>query len=205
MSNSTLKARPSLGVRVADAIGGLFLVLLALVVLTMVMPIPSLFSFRRTKTLQVMIEMKGLEMALKGYATEYDGKHSLAEFWKDERTPILAEGEILKVLTDENERLNPRKIAFWEPPSERGSKKRPGTVKQENGNLRLVDNNGNPIWILMDLDGDKRIPNPIQMQWRAMNRSLQWPYSTMQETTAIPPRGATSQELGVITRFIPTI
>ncbi|HSI65479.1 MAG TPA: hypothetical protein VLE43_20300, partial [Candidatus Saccharimonadia bacterium] len=86
---------------------------------------------------------------------------SLKEFWKSEKEAIASEGEILKVLMAENERLNPRNIRYYDPPALRKqSSKHGGTVLNEKGELRLVDHLGNPFWIVMDLNGDGAIPNP---------------------------------------------
>ena len=138
------------------------LVLVFAMLATLVSPIPGCYMVpRNPKQLQARAAMKGTQLAIRGHQTEYLPSISLKEFWKSEKEAIASEGEILKVLMAENERLNPRNIRYYDPPALRKqSSKHGGTVLNEKGELRLVDHLGNPFWIVMDLDGDGRIPNP---------------------------------------------
>jgi hypothetical protein len=125
-------------------------------------PIPGWYYMaRNAKQLQSKRAMRGLEIAIRGHQTEYLPSITLNEFWKSEKEAIPSEGEILKVLMAENERLNPHGIRFYEPPALRKkSSKQGGTIFNEKGEIRVVDHLGNPFWLLLDLDGDGAIPNP---------------------------------------------
>lgn len=105
--------------------------------------------------------LMGLELAIKAHRTEYFPSITLAELWESEQKAIPSKGELLKVLMAENDRLNPRKLPFYEPPALKGRFSRePRTLVNEQGELCLVDSHGNLLLLLMDMNGDGVIHNP---------------------------------------------
>jgi hypothetical protein len=99
---------------------------------------------------------KGLEIAIKGYQTEYN-RYPLATANADE-TPMLSEGKILKALMAEDSELNPKKVRFLDPYAARGGKG--GYLVDSAGVPRMVDIYGQPYRICIDYDGDGTIRDP---------------------------------------------
>lgn len=103
-------------------------------------------------------EMKGLEIGIKCYRTEYLRLPAVA---LDDKTPVETRGQILSILLAEDEKLNPRKVVFWEP-MPNPWRNRSGANKTPSGGWELRDTWGNFYRILLDMDYDGVIPNPAK-------------------------------------------
>lgn len=100
--------------------------------------------------------MKGLEIAIKSYQTEYN-RYPMASA-EAEETAMASEGRLLKILMAQDPELNPRKIRFYDPPEARGGKG--GHLVDSAGVPSLVDFYGQPYRICIDYDGDGEIIDP---------------------------------------------
>lgn len=107
-----------------------------------------------TVTLRTKVVMKDIQTAITSYRTEYNQFPVLSG---KEDVSVLSEGAWLAALLGEDEKLNPRKIDFFDP---RLAKNKKFGLYHENGQPFLVDYWGNKYHVLMDLDDDNRIANP---------------------------------------------
>ncbi|WP_050028181.1 hypothetical protein [Verrucomicrobium sp. BvORR034] len=111
----------------------------------------------RTHKLQTKSMMKGIEIALKGYQTEYN-RCLLVEMQLPGDQNLVFEGEILIALMAESTKYNPRKVRFFDPPVAR--RKRGGAWRDGSGNWQYRDDMGNPIMIRYDADHDGKTTDP---------------------------------------------
>lgn len=103
------------------------------------------------------VAIKGLEVALKGYETEY-GKHLPDRLEFEEDQEYLVDGAIIKVLLALDVALNPRKIRFFDPPQTATG--RDGVWTDQSGALQLRDSWGGTYRIRFDADNDGLISLP---------------------------------------------
>lgn len=100
--------------------------------------------------------MKGFEIAIKGYQTEYN-RYPLADD-QDDETPMSSEGGLLSTLMAEDIKSNPRDVRFFDPPQAR--KRKFGYLVNEQGVPQLVDSQGKVYRLIIDYDGDGVINDP---------------------------------------------
>lgn len=134
---------------------GCALALSPILLMVAVMALISLFP--RTHKLQTKTMLKGIEIALKGYQTEYN-RCLLEEMQLPGDQNLVFEGEILSALMAESTQYNPRRVRFFDPPVAR--RKRGGAWRDESGTWRYRDDMGNPAMIRYDADGDDMIADP---------------------------------------------
>lgn len=114
---------------------------------------------RKGRELQAKAAIKGLEVAVKGFQTEYNRFPNIGSASDD--TPIDTAADALLVdalIAKETDgtKLNPREIRFYEPPNQKGN-------TGYNPTSRLLTDpfgKGLGYQIQMDYDGDGQIPNP---------------------------------------------
>ena len=104
---------------------------------------------------------KDLKLGIYNYQVEYDHypiPPEMPNTHADQR--FESTGKLLAVLLGENiDGLNPRKIAYIEPPMAKEGK-RGLILGSASGEARLVDLWGHPYVILLDANFDNRIDNP---------------------------------------------
>lgn len=110
----------------------------------------------RGMRLQAKSTMKGVEIALLGFKTEYRKLPSIPTHTETE--PTLTEGDWLIDLMGSKTGSNLRGIVFYEPPTAKKGKN--GFVQEEGKPPRLLDLWGGPYRAHFDIDGDGTIPNP---------------------------------------------
>lgn len=121
---------------------------------------------RKARELQAKAQMKGLEIAIKGYKTEYlrlpsaDGGAQ-----REDNTPYDTAADdgrsLINVLLALSEVSNPRHIRFWEPPAAKGD----AGYSPERG---LTDPWGkNGYMVILDYSNDGRIDNPYSAEGEA--------------------------------------
>ncbi len=114
---------------------------------------------KRTKHASAPAEMKGIEIAVKSYRTEYlalpSTEEDIAAHDKEFDTATPQGLALLEVMLDQNPDRNPRHIRFWEPPEVRanGSGYSSGHSLKDPWGLRGYR-------IILDYDGDGIITNP---------------------------------------------
>jgi hypothetical protein len=136
---------------------------LAVVVFLLVLVTPPLLNnrlFPRTPVLQDKEVMKGLEIAIKGYKTEYLNLPFIGETPPSEDNQAYdtsdANGKkLIDVLLARDTKNNTRAITFWEPPPGKSSG---AGYTSENG---LKDTRGKQGYkVILDYSGDGKIANP---------------------------------------------
>lgn len=108
--------------------------------------------------LRVRAVMKGLEIAIKSYRTEYQklpGVRTTDEF------PVQSRGCLVAILLAEDTAKNPRQIRFFDPPPFKPNN-RSGIAKNAQGEWELRDHWGHFYRIHLDSDSDGLIPNPAK-------------------------------------------
>lgn len=113
--------------------------------------------FPRTHKPQPKTMMKGIEIALKGYQTEYN-RCLLVEMQLPGDQNLVFEGEILSALMAESALYNPRRVRFFDPPLAR--RKKGGAWRDESGTWRYRDDMGNLVMIRYDADQDGKTTDP---------------------------------------------
>ncbi|WP_265596020.1 hypothetical protein [Verrucomicrobium sp. BvORR106] len=113
--------------------------------------------FPRTHKLQTKTMMKGIEIALKAYQSEYN-RCLLVEMQLPGDQNLVFEGEILSALVAESTKYNPRRVRFFDPPVAR--RKKGGAWRDESGTWRYRDDMGNQIMIRYDADQDGKTTDP---------------------------------------------
>ncbi|WP_170156902.1 hypothetical protein [Roseimicrobium gellanilyticum] len=105
-------------------------------------------------------EVKLLEMAIKGYQTEYNKLPELGA--TDETKFVESTGLLMKMLAGRDEQLNPRMIPFYEsmhrPTRDKFGDGRAESAPTDETDVR--DLKGNRYRLHFDWNGDKHIPNP---------------------------------------------
>ncbi|RBP48203.1 prepilin-type N-terminal cleavage/methylation domain-containing protein [Roseimicrobium gellanilyticum] len=116
---------------------------------------------KKARELQAKAQMKGLEIAIKSYQTEYNRLPSIdspppAEDNVDGYDTAAEDGRaIIEILTGADTSKNPRSIGFYEPPP---AKKGAGGYSQTDGLLDIWGTNG--YTIVFDYNGDRKIADP---------------------------------------------
>lgn len=95
--------------------------------------------------------------ALKGYKVEYNRFPLLGERFSRDSEVIISSGPLLNALTGEDDKINPRKIKFIDLPI---AKNNVNGLLEKDGKRILVDPWGEPYAILLDFDGDGKVPDP---------------------------------------------
>lgn len=109
-------------------------------------------------TSRVRSAMTGLIIGIKGYQIEYEQLPAFAFTLQDEHVLQRTRGAILRVLSAEDVKNNPRKIAFIE--LWKAKDKKNGLYIDDSGSPVFVDPWGEAYYIMVDLDADGKIPNP---------------------------------------------
>jgi prepilin-type N-terminal cleavage/methylation domain-containing protein len=115
---------------------------------------------KRARNLQASAQMKSLEMAVKGYQTEYNRLPSLespppAEDNTEGYDTGAEDGRgIIEILTAADSTKNPRGVSFYEPPVAKN-----GAGYTSAGGLKDIWG-ANGYMIIFDYNGDKKITNP---------------------------------------------
>ena len=116
---------------------------------------------KKARELQAKTQMKGLELAIKAYQTEYSRLPALespppAEDNTEGYDTAAEDGRgILAILIGTDTAKNPRSIPFYEPPP---SKSGGGGYTQAEGLVDIWGTNG--YTMILDYNGDGRIANP---------------------------------------------
>lgn len=108
--------------------------------------------------LRVKATIKGLEIAIKSYKTEYQ---RLPRIGTTDVFPIQSRGRLVAVLLGEDTAENPREIRFFDPPPFKPHN-RSGAARNSEGEWELRDHWGHFYRIHLDFDGDGRILNPAK-------------------------------------------
>lgn len=110
---------------------------------------------RKVKTLAMI---KDLHVGIRGYYTEYG--HYPSEQTKDDDKMRTNEGELIAILlaSDAQTKMNGRGIKFVELPV--GKNGRGGLVGQSADDYQLLDEWGQPLYVIMDTSGDEKVENP---------------------------------------------
>ncbi|WP_050027589.1 prepilin-type N-terminal cleavage/methylation domain-containing protein [Verrucomicrobium sp. BvORR034] len=116
---------------------------------------------KKARELQAKTAMKGLEIAIKGYQTEYN-RYPLAvadtEDTKIYDTGDAADGgPLLAALMATDTTSNPRKVRFYDPPAAKG-----GMNGYDSTAGTLTDPWGNGYMVQIDYDGDGVITDPFE-------------------------------------------
>lgn len=112
---------------------------------------------QKARELQAKSAMKGLEIGIKGYQTEYSRLPSEAAPTEDTAEGLDTSGDgrgILNILMANNEAKNPRAIRFYDPPAQKGT----AGYSDSYGLRDIWGENGYKM--LLDYDGDGRLENP---------------------------------------------
>ena len=118
-----------------------------------------LITDRGSRMLRTKAHMKGLEIAVKSYKTEYLRLPSPTPDATADNPPIdstSTEGiALLNILTASNEEGNPKHIRFWDPPP---SKNEGSGFTPEKGLIDRISKRG--FKIILDYNGDGQINDP---------------------------------------------
>ena len=131
----------------------IIIIILALLAATFFVPVMS----RSTRYPIEKVEIKGLELAIKGYHTEYNRFPPLDI--TDENQFIESKGLLIEILTAKGETGNPRGIAFYDPQSRSTRPKLNGSSEAVD-KMNVRDPRGYPYRIYLDWNDDGRIANP---------------------------------------------
>jgi prepilin-type N-terminal cleavage/methylation domain-containing protein len=115
---------------------------------------------KKARELQAKTAMKGLEIAIKGYQTEYN-RYPLAvadtEDTKVYDTGDAADGgPLLTALMAQDNTTNPRRVRFYDPPAAKS-----GMNGYDSTAGTLTDPWGNGYMVQIDYDGDGVIADPF--------------------------------------------
>lgn len=118
------------------------------------------------------VQLIGFVHAVRGFETEYSSRDagerttwdSFRSLWKSETGPLKSEGAMSEALQGAKpSALNPRGVLFFEPRRTRSDAK---------GNQTIVDSWGQPYLLLLDLDGDRKIPDPEKNNGETVNAAV---------------------------------
>lgn len=109
---------------------------------------------RKVKTLAVI---KDLQVAIKGYQTEYN-RYPSSETGND--VEIDTRSELIPILmgSDSQTKMNGRDISFIDLPMAKND--RGGLIGQDEDSYQLVDEWSNAYQVIMDTSGDGKVRNP---------------------------------------------
>jgi prepilin-type N-terminal cleavage/methylation domain-containing protein len=111
-----------------------------------------------TRKVKVQATIKDLQVAIKGYQTEYNRFPVKQAGGQDANIATDDSTSLISVLMGENEDdLNPREIVFIELPI---AKNGAGGLTGDEGAYSLTDGWGEPFQVTLDTDYDNRIANP---------------------------------------------
>lgn len=121
---------------------------------------------RKARELQAKAQMKGLEIAIKGYKTEYLRLPSAdSNNLTEDNQPYDTAGEdgknLMDVILAVNPLRNPRQIRFWEPPAAKGD----AGYTPDAGLRDPWGKHG--YMIVLDYSNDGRIVNPYTSETEA--------------------------------------
>ncbi|MEZ0274416.1 MAG: type II secretion system protein [Roseimicrobium sp.] len=138
------------------------LVVIGIIAILATLAVPAgQMVLKKAREIQAKAAMKGLEMAVKGYQTEYNrlpATESPPPTSDNDEGYDTAAGEgraILDILMAVDTAKNPRQIRFYDPPT---ANKSGGGYSQANGLLDIWGTNG--YTMIFDYDGDGKIMNP---------------------------------------------
>jgi prepilin-type N-terminal cleavage/methylation domain-containing protein len=138
------------------------LVVIGIIAILATMAVPAgQMVLRKARELQAKAAMRGIEIAVKGYQTEYNRLPSSESppptTDNDEGYDTSAEEGrgIIDILMAVDTTKNPRQIKFYDPP---GSNKAGGGYTTNNGLLDIWGTLG--YTMIFDYDGDGKIANP---------------------------------------------
>jgi prepilin-type N-terminal cleavage/methylation domain-containing protein len=111
----------------------------------------------KAKKVKTQAALKDIQLGIKNYQMEY-GRYPIAGSNKSETPISLDQGsELLDILLGGGNKMNPRKIAFIEPPI---AKNGTGGLVGDEGSYGLTDNWGTPLEVIIDADYDNKVDNP---------------------------------------------
>lgn len=133
--------------------------LVILFIIMVVTPVALIWvnPFRRTHQVTAKTSMKGIEIALKGYLTEYN-RCLLSEMQLPGDRDIPFEGEIMRALMAQSTRYNPRGVRFYDPSV--AKREKGGAWRDSSGTWQYRDEWGTPIMIRYDADQDGKTTDP---------------------------------------------
>ena len=115
----------------------------------------------RARKVKVLSVIKDLQVAIKGYQTEYN-RYPSTTTGSDTKVQTLAGDLISTLLASDSQqaagKLNPRGIKFIDLQVAKNGKS--GLVGENADNYALMDEWGNPYTVIMDTNGDEKIENP---------------------------------------------
>lgn len=103
-------------------------------------------------------ELVGFVVGFKQFQAEYNDAPMEALSDAREEVPQQARGALLQVLRGKEPKVNPRNISFWDPPLAKD--KKAGLCQDEHGVPVFIDPWGTPYQVVIDLNGDGKVPNP---------------------------------------------
>lgn len=111
-----------------------------------------------TRKVRVQATIKDLQVAIKGYQTEYN-RYPVKQAGGQDTTLMTDDSNALVglLLGENKEELNPREIVFIELPM---AKNNAGGLVGDEGAYALNDGWGEPYSVVLDTDYDNRIENP---------------------------------------------
>jgi hypothetical protein len=117
------------------------------------------WSMRSIRDYKAPAEMAEIILAIKTYQTEYNHLPTELEHPAEDQRWQRTRGELLQALLGKNDPLNPKKIAFIDP--QPGNKiKKTGFYCNEQNEPAFADPWGEPYYVIMDLSGEGKVPNP---------------------------------------------
>lgn len=134
------------------------LVVIAIIAILATIAVPAGGKvMERARKLQAKAAMKGLEIAINGYRTEYN-RMPLASSAGSDYVEYKTDTDgkmLLDTLMGKDDTNNPRRIKFYEPPT---AKNRSNGYDPDDGSL--LDPWGQPYTVIIDYSGEGLIPNP---------------------------------------------
>jgi type II secretory pathway pseudopilin PulG len=153
VSSAPKKSGLSTGCIVALVLGIIAVAGIGVIGILAALAIPTYAKVQeKAKQIQTLVEAQTLVVSLKGFHTEYGG----FPVPDGEGSALPSEGKWLEAQLAHDADLNPRKIQFSQyPPS------KPGRAGLDTSSTRaLVDSWGNRYRVLMDTNGDGKVPDP---------------------------------------------
>ena len=102
--------------------------------------------------------MVGFVNSIKSFQTEYN-QWPVDDLAKNDESKLMrTRGSVLQTLFAKNEKNNPNKIVFFEPPIAKDQKR--GLYYTDKDEPVLTDAWGEPYYFVIDLNNDDKVPNP---------------------------------------------